>query len=182
MAALLADPRSGAQPSRATVLRAGGSRPPFFWLSEPHAALSLVAEIGPDQPFITVALDLAEKQELSDSPRLADIGSRLVKLIRAQQPQGPYYVGGYCTSGIVAFEVASQLDAAGCEVGLVVMLHSTNPVLFGWKQKLGLEFDRFSHGLRKTLSLPGREKWRALARPAAVEWQAALARRTQAGG
>ena len=163
MAALLADPRSGAQPSRATVLRAGGSRPPFFWLSEPHAALSLVAEIGPDQPFITVALDLAEKQELSDSPRLADIGSRLVKLIRAQQPQGPYYVGGYCTSGIVAFEVASQLNAAGCEVGLVVMLHSTNPVLFGWKQKLGLEFDRFSHGLRKILSLPGREKWRAFA-------------------
>ena len=163
MAALLADPRSRAQPARATVLRAGGSRPPFFWLSEPHAALSLVAEIGPDQPFITVALDLAEKQELSDSPRLADIGSRLVKLIRAQQPQGPYYIGGYCTSGIVAYEVAAQLTAAGCEVGLVVMLHSTNPVLFGWQQKLALEFDRFSHGLRKTLSLPGREKWRALA-------------------
>ena len=162
MATLLANPRSGAKQSRATVLQAKGSRPPFFWLSEPHAALSLVAAIDPDQPFITVALDLADKQELSDAPRLADIGSRLVKIIRAQQPHGPYFIGGYCTSGIVAFEVASQLTAAGCEVGLVVMLHSANPALFGWKQKLGLEFDRFSHGLRKTLSLPGREKWRAL--------------------
>ena len=52
--------------------------------------------------------------------------------------------------------------AAGCDVGLVVMLHSANPVLFGWRQKLALEFDRFNHGLRKTLSLPSRRKWRAL--------------------
>ena len=162
MATLLANPLAAPKQSRATVLQANGSRPPFFWLSDPHAARTLVAEIGSDQPFICVLLDLAEKQELSDAPRLADIGSRLVKIIRAQQPHGPYFIGGYCTSGIVAFEVASQLMAAGCEVGLVVMLHSANPVLFGWKQKLGLEFGRFSHGLRKTLSLPGREKWRAL--------------------
>jgi amino acid adenylation domain-containing protein len=162
MAALLANPWSGAKRSRATVLQANGSQPPFFWLSEPHAALSLVAEIGPGQPFITVALDLAEKQELSDAPRLADIGSRLVKLIRTEQPHGPYFIGGYCTSGIVAFEVASQLVAAGCEVGLVVMLHSANPVFFGWRQKLALELDRLKHGLRKTLSLPRREKWRTL--------------------
>jgi thioesterase domain-containing protein/acyl carrier protein len=160
MAVLLTNPWSSAK--RATVLQAKGSRPPFFWLSEPHAALSLAKEIGPDQPFITVALDPAEKQELSDAPRLADIGARLVKIIRAEQPQGPYFIGGYCTSGIVAFEVASQLVAAGCEVGLVAMLHSANPALFGWRQKLALEVDRFNHGLRKTLSLPWREKWRAL--------------------
>jgi amino acid adenylation domain-containing protein len=162
MAALLANPWPGAKRSRATVLQAKGSRPPFFWLSEPHAALSLVAEIGPDQPFISVSLDLAEKQELSDAPRLADIGSRLLKIIRAEQPHGPYFIGGYCTSGIVAFEVASQLVAAGCDVGLVVMLHSANPALFGWQQKFALEFGRLSHGLRKTLSSPGRDKWSAL--------------------
>ena len=161
MAALLANP-SGAKRSRATVLQAQGSQPPFFWLSEPHAALSLVAEIEPEQPFITVALDPAEKQELSSAPRLADIGSRLVKIIRAEQPHGPYFVGGYCTSGIVAFEVASQLVAAGCDVGLVVMLHAANPVLFGWRQKLALELDRLKHGLRKNLSMASKEKWRAL--------------------
>ena len=162
MAALLTNPGSGARRARATVLQANGSQPPFFWLSEPHAALSLVAEIAPDQPFVTVALDPAEKQELSNAPQLAEIGSRLVKIIRAEQPHGPYFIGGYCTSGIVAFEVASQLVAAGCEVGLVVMLHSANPALFGWKQKLALELDRLNHGLRKKLSLPSRDKWRTL--------------------
>ncbi|MGH9809606.1 MAG: thioesterase domain-containing protein, partial [Terriglobia bacterium] len=85
-----------------------------------------------------------------------------VKIIRAERPHGPYFIGGYCTSGIVAFEVASQLVAAGCEAGLVAMLHSANPALFGWKQKLALELDRFNHGLRKKLSLPFREKWGAV--------------------
>ncbi len=162
MATLLTNPGPGAKRARATVLQAKGTQPPFFWLSEPHAALSLVAEMASDQPFITVALDPAEKQELSNAPRLADIGSRLAKIIRAEQPQGPYFIGGYCTSGIVAFEVASQLVAAGCDVGLVVMLHAANPVLFGWRQKLALELDRLNHGLRKKLSLPSRRKWRSL--------------------
>ena len=43
-------------------------------------------------------------------------------LIMDAQPEGPYRLFGNCVGGIVAFEVARLLIAAGKEVDLVVML------------------------------------------------------------
>jgi amino acid adenylation domain-containing protein len=41
--------------------------------------------------------------------------------LRAVQPHGPYFLGGYCNGAYVAFEVARLLEAAGEEVPCVVM-------------------------------------------------------------
>ena len=43
-------------------------------------------------------------------------------LIMKAQPEGPYRLGGKCLGGIVAFEVARMLVAAGKEVEMVVLL------------------------------------------------------------
>jgi len=50
-----------------------------------------------------------------------------VRLVRAVQPEGPYYIGGFCARGILAYEVAAQLTAEGSHVGLVILLHATPP-------------------------------------------------------
>ncbi|MBK9992039.1 MAG: amino acid adenylation domain-containing protein, partial [Verrucomicrobia bacterium] len=42
------------------------------------------------------------------------------------QPQGPYFLGGYCMGGIVAYEMARLLRASGHSVGPVAMLDSYN--------------------------------------------------------
>jgi thioesterase domain-containing protein len=83
----------------------------------------------------------------------------MVRIIRQAQPRGPYYVGGWCTSGILAYEVATQLIDEGHEVGLLVLLHATNPVHFQRIPKWQLELSRLKHYWSETLRLRGPKLW-----------------------
>lgn len=159
MARLLADPQSAAKQSRIMKLQTAGSRPPLFWLNDGQVMRGLADAIGKDQPFISVALDAEEESALGPSPQLVDIASRLVETIRAEQPHGSYYLGGWCTSGILAYEVASQMKAKGFDVGLIILLHAANPAYFGMKQKIALETGRLRHGVIKALKVPGADRW-----------------------
>ncbi|MCX8995983.1 amino acid adenylation domain-containing protein [Rhizobiaceae bacterium BDR2-2] len=55
---------------------------------------------------------------------LAVLASGYVERIRAVQPQGPYHIGGWSLGGIIAQEMAAQLQAAGAQVGVVALLDS----------------------------------------------------------
>ncbi len=54
------------------------------------------------------------------------MASRYINEIVALQPQGPYFLAGYCLGGSVAYEMAQQLKAKGQEVGLVILLETYN--------------------------------------------------------
>jgi len=45
--------------------------------------------------------------------------------IKKRQPNGPYYVCGYSSGGLVAFEIARRLSEAGDDVGLVGLFDTT---------------------------------------------------------
>lgn len=47
-----------------------------------------------------------------------------IEQIRAIQPEGPYLLGGFCSGGVVAFEMALQLQAKGFSVPLVALMNS----------------------------------------------------------
>jgi thioesterase domain-containing protein len=47
--------------------------------------------------------------------------------LRTLQPQGPYYLTGYCGGGIIAFEMARKLRASGQVVALLALLDSYRP-------------------------------------------------------
>ena len=49
------------------------------------------------------------------------------KEIRSCQPQGPYYMGGLCAGGVIAYEVARRLMQAGERVGLLALIESVSP-------------------------------------------------------
>src|SRR5688572_10921850 len=55
------------------------------------------------------------------------MAAQYVKDLRAFQPHGPYYLGGYCFGGNVAYEMARQLMEAGEKVALLVLLNSNPP-------------------------------------------------------
>ena len=57
---------------------------------------------------------------------IEEMAERYLQEIRAVQPTGPYYLGGYCLGGTVAYEMAQRLQAAGEEVALVAMLDTYN--------------------------------------------------------
>ena len=59
---------------------------------------------------------------------LVRMASRYVDALRAAQPAGPYILGGWSMGGIVAFEMAGQLAAAGHDVPLVILIDCSVPV------------------------------------------------------
>ena len=55
---------------------------------------------------------------------LEEMAADYVRLIREAQPVGPYNLLGWSFGGLVAYAIATQLQAAGQEVGLVALLDS----------------------------------------------------------
>jgi acyl transferase domain-containing protein/thioesterase domain-containing protein len=58
--------------------------------------------------------------------RIEQMASEYSAAIRALRPSGPYLLGGYSGGGVVAFEMAQQLRAAGEQV-LLVLLDTFHP-------------------------------------------------------
>src|SRR5258708_13615964 len=48
-----------------------------------------------------------------------DMAAHFIQEIRTVQPHGPYYLGGYCFGGNVAFEMARQLTQQGETIALL---------------------------------------------------------------
>ena len=128
LAELLADASSIACMPGTINLQPAGAREPLFWVHGGPLFRPLAASLDINRPFLGVDFDDADK---ASAPRaFHEFAARLVRTIRAAQPHGPYHIGGWCISGLLAYEVAAQLIDAGQEVALVVMLDAVNPVHF----------------------------------------------------
>lgn len=57
------------------------------------------------------------------------LAEHYIKALRTVQPHGPYCLGGYSGGGVVAFEMARQLSAAGERIAFLGFLDSFSPVL-----------------------------------------------------
>jgi thioesterase domain-containing protein len=57
---------------------------------------------------------------------MIDIASHYIERMRSIQPEGPYFLGGFCEGGNLAFEMAVQLQAQGQEVALLILIDSIN--------------------------------------------------------
>jgi amino acid adenylation domain-containing protein len=63
--------------------------------------------------------------------------------IREVQPEGPYLLAGFCSGGVVAFEMAQQLARAGEEVEVLFLLDSFLPMRdrLDWRDGLRIGLD-----------------------------------------
>ncbi len=55
---------------------------------------------------------------------IRNIAANYIRILKQRQPKGPYLLGGWCYGGVVAHEMACQLEAAGEEVRHLFMLDS----------------------------------------------------------
>ncbi len=53
---------------------------------------------------------------------IPEIAAKYIKILKRHQPQGPYLLGGWCYGGVVAHEMACQLEQAGEEVRHLFLL------------------------------------------------------------
>ena len=58
---------------------------------------------------------------------IEEMAATYIKALQEIQPNGPYYLGGWSMGGVVAWEMAQQLQAAGQEVALVALIDSYTP-------------------------------------------------------
>jgi amino acid adenylation domain-containing protein len=92
-----------------------------------------------------------------------EMAARYVNEIRSIQPEGPYFLGGHCIGGLLALEIASQLELQGAEVGLLlasdVLPHSARSRQITFSERFLL--------LRRQLieQRPGTPFLRTIARP-----------------
>ncbi|MEO6036501.1 MAG: thioesterase domain-containing protein, partial [Verrucomicrobiota bacterium] len=59
--------------------------------------------------------------------RVKEMAAYYIQQMRSLQPQGPYYLGGWCYGGIVAVEMGHQLLAAGQEIALIALIETPAP-------------------------------------------------------
>jgi acyl transferase domain-containing protein/thioesterase domain-containing protein len=100
--------------------KGSSSRPPFFLVHSYHLYGALPRALGVDQPFYGVE-EFAVSDPV-DNWGLESMMSRYVEGIRAAEPHGPYFIAGFCSASIPAFEVARQLEEAGESVPLLVII------------------------------------------------------------
>ena len=114
--------------SRAIPVQPLGDRPPLVWFDVGPQLRGLAATLAPDQPFIGLNLEPEEERELVTVARLqpAQVAERMVAALRTVQPRGPYYLGGWCRWGVMAYAAACQLIEEGEDVALLVMLDANN--------------------------------------------------------
>jgi amino acid adenylation domain-containing protein len=123
--------RNGVDTLRSAVLpvQPNGSRTPFFCCGF-HVGpvfLPLARRLGSDQPLLAIDPTLLNTSSLSASLTMEDIAACLVKQIREIQPDGPYYLGGFCAGGLMVYEMARQLVKNGQQVALLALFEPQTP-------------------------------------------------------
>ncbi len=124
LAAQIAQPAAHAS---LVMLRPGErSRPPLFCLHRPagdvHHYLPMVAALSSEQPVYGVPLPPGRSP---DNASLAELATLYLADIRTVQPEGPYFVCGWSMGGLLALELAHQLEQAGERIALLAMFDTT---------------------------------------------------------
>ncbi len=142
---------AGALPPSVVPLQTEGSLPPLFLV---HAGdrdvmgyVGLARRLEGRQPTYGIR-DVGEPL----SRPLAQIAREHVAAVRAVRPRGPYQLAGLSFGGMVAYEMAVQLQAAGEAVSFVGLLDTIAPPVI---QALGGRDDEMLVGLATEQA----EKW-----------------------
>ena len=123
--------RDGWTPSWSSLvpIQPSGSRPPLFLVHGAEGNVLLyhrtAQHLDPDQPVYGL-----QSQGLNGEPHfnttIREMAAQYLKEIVTVQPHGPYFLGGYCLGGTIAYEIAQQLTERGEKVECVMLLDTYN--------------------------------------------------------
>lgn len=129
-------------------LQPRSTKPGIFAINNTGIYVTLSRRLGEDLPV--TALQIFDpsfpQSELPGS--IEAIAASYVDLIRRLQPTGPYILLGWCNGGVLAYETARQLHAAGEQVDRVIAVDAWVPGYLnslGWLRSRLVDFSyRFS--------------------------------------
>jgi thioesterase domain-containing protein/acyl carrier protein len=109
-------------------VRASGSRPALFLV---HGAggdvlwgyANLTKHMHPEQPIY--GIKSRGQVGMDEYENIEDMARYYLQEVRALQPHGPYFLGGYCFGGNVAYEMARQLRSQGESVAQLMLIDAS---------------------------------------------------------
>jgi acyl transferase domain-containing protein len=132
LAKLLRQQTNDQTSSPLVAIQPHGSKPPLFFVHPIGGNIlcyyELSRHLGSEQPFYGLQSP-GLNGECEPYTRIEDMASRYIEALRLVQPEGFYFLGGWSMGGVVAFEMAQQLQRQGHEVALLAMLDSPAPVV-----------------------------------------------------
>ncbi len=112
-------------------IQAGSSKPPIFFVHGFGGGVvgyrPLAKLLGPDLPVYGLQARGLNGQDEPDH-EIETMAASYIKAMRAVQPNGPYYLGGYCLGGVIAYEMARQLERQGEPVAHLAILEGYAPL------------------------------------------------------
>ena len=144
-----AGPRSGPVP-----LRSGSSRPPLFCVAGAGGVAlelrRLADRLPVSRPVWGLQAHGMESRGLLDWS-VDQAARRHIRAIRSIQPTGPYHLLGYSLGGLIAYEMAQQLTAAGETVWSLAILDTYLPQPPGRREVAAQAADRVMRPVGRTL-------------------------------
>jgi acyl transferase domain-containing protein/thioesterase domain-containing protein len=86
----------------------------------------LAQNVGSQQPFYGLQAQGVDGS-LPALTSIEEMATLYLEAIRSVWPSGPFLLGGYSGGGVVAYEIAHKLQAAGEQVPLIVFMDSFHP-------------------------------------------------------
>ncbi len=150
-----------------------GSAQPFYWVhavgGTVYCYAELVAALGDHRPVYGLeAVGLSGEEPHT---RIEDMAGHYVELLVRSQGAGPYLLGGWSMGGLIAFEMARQLEERREPVALLTVVDAVPPALDsdatradesealrGFVEHLGLSVDDLALSIDDFWDLPHEEQ------------------------
>jgi thioesterase domain-containing protein/acyl carrier protein len=110
-------------------LKPGSGKPPIFLIHDGNGEILLYQELANRlsagapvygvQPYSAGGCPILHT-------RIEEMVVYYIEKIREVQPEGPYFLGGLCAGGVLAFEIARQLQLQGQSIGMVVIMDAAD--------------------------------------------------------
>jgi oxalate---CoA ligase len=135
--------QSAAQHARPRLIEVqqGSGLPPMIFIAGDFFGMgfycrSLAAQLDRDRPFYALMPHLPGAEM---PPTIEAMAESFLSVVRMAVPHGPYLLGGFSHGGLIAFEMARRLRAAGEAVPLVVIVDepATHPRLLLLRNAIG---------------------------------------------
>jgi amino acid adenylation domain-containing protein len=157
--------------SRPILLNAPSAAPPLFMISGIHVYRELARRLdGHCSAYgVFVRRELGAFDPACGPQSVEDLARDYVAILRTQQPAGPYRLLGYSFAGIVAYEVAQQLRAAGQEVRFLGLVDAFLPEwTLGWRFRAS-QLARLATASPRDLAAFASRRWRETRDPTYAE-------------
>jgi acyl transferase domain-containing protein/thioesterase domain-containing protein/acyl carrier protein len=120
-------------PGRGVVtIRAGGALKPLFFvhdgLGETLLYRGLALRLDHARPIYGIE-PLRNADGSFAHTRIAEMATNYIERMKTVQQEGPYLIAGLCAGGVIAFEMAQQLQTAGDSVAFVGIIDAADVAL-----------------------------------------------------